>query len=228
MERRNFIKGSAAVALSGATIAPAAAAVAVSTPPIAATTAEVDRTAWEHARAALAKIEAEDAAFTPGWLEAYKRCEAECEAILHITLRPDPYTGRKAPVSTADHFAVAYGRKMVADLASGKRRHDDLPDLKEHEQLNRDLVAAADRRGAKVQAIRDRYDMDRLDDKAEAFGDALSEAQGVLMAIPAPDLRALRWKIDHLTYRGESWDSWSDDYVRQVNADIVRLMPEAG
>lgn len=215
MERRNFIMGSAVAALS------------VSALPVAAASANAtDRRRWEAAMADLARIEAEDAAFTPNWEKTWKRCNAECEAVPHITLRPSPYSGIKRPVSTADTQFVATARRTLANIAAGKERWDDIPSLNEQMQLLRDTAAEADKRDRQVQAIRDRHDMDRLDDKAEALGDALADAQGVLMAIPAPDLSALRWKLDHLTNRGEGWDSWSDDYVRQVNADIARLLPE--
>ena len=214
MERRNFLSGATAV-----TLAPAL--------PIAASAATPDRSEWSAAMAILAKIEAEDAAFTPGWWEAHKLCKAECEAIPHITLRSDPHTGRKAPVSTADTRFVMLARDNVAKIEAGTLRFDDIESLQDHVQLCRDVAAAADKRDSQVQSVRDRWNMDAQDDKAERLGDQLADAQEVLMKLPAPDMAALRWKLDQVSDKGESWDSWSDEYVAQLNADIVALLPEA-
>lgn len=207
-----------------------ATAVAVAIPATAAPIA--DRTAWNAAMSNLAKIEAEDAAFTPGWMDTWRRCKAECEAIPHTILEPDPYSGRKAPVSTGDRNFVAYARRTVEELDAGTTRFDNLPGLRAHEKLCRDTVAAADERDRQVQAVNDRYDIDRLDEKAERLGDALADAQRRLLDMPAPDLAALRWKLDRVLALEHADDedggnipAWSHSYVRQTLADIARLLP---
>lgn len=104
---------------------------------------------------------------------------------------------------------------------------EDIPELQGHLQLCRDVAEAADKRDQQVQSIRDSYNMDALDDRAEEIGNRLADAAETLMAMPAPDLAALRWKIDYLTDGNQRWDGWDGDYAKATLADIIRLMPEA-
>lgn len=80
-------------------------------------------------------------------------------------------------------------------------------------------------RAERIRAIATRLETDAADDRAERFGDEICDAASRLMEMPAPDLAALRWKLDHLTDQGQKWDCWSDDYTSMVRADIARLLP---
>ena len=56
----------------------------------------------------------------------------------------------------------------------------------------------------------------------------MSDAEAALMDLPAPDLAALRWKLDQtLRIDGDSTPCWSAEYVRQTVADFRRLCGEA-
>jgi len=67
-------------------------------------------------------------------------------------------------------------------------------------------------------------------DRADELCDAWSDAESDLMGIPAPDLQALRWKLDHfmLDHNGVYHASYSVDFLRQTIADYQRLMPVQG
>lgn len=51
------------------------------------------------------------------------------------------------------------------------------------------------------------------------------------MDTPAPDLAALRWKLDHITPEAKGEDgslaSYTSSYMRQTLDDIERLLPSA-
>ena len=198
--------------------------------PAQAVALPIDRSEWERAFARMRTIEADDAAFTPGWWETWQRCKAECDKVPHVTFPPEAYSGGQRQ-TTADTFEVSRARKDVAALDAGKMRLDPLPGLHEHYEIKRELVKAADAREQQIQAVRDRYGMDAADERAEELGDLLAEAGTVLMDTPAPDLAALRWKLDHITGEAKREDgslaSYTSSYMRQTLDDIARLLPSA-
>lgn len=186
----------------------------------------VDRSQWEAAKAALDEVEAADAAFTPGWWEAWQKCKAECAAIPHTTIPGTGYCGKRS-YSTADSAEVRITQREIADLDAGRMRLDDLPGLRGHYDMKRRFVAAVEDRERKIQSIRDRYDIDRLDARAEELGQQVADAREELMNIPAPDLRALRWKLEQLRDEDGDVAAWTASYVEQCFADIARLMGDA-
>ena len=204
-------------------LAPAAALVAAS--PVGASMA-ADRTKWAAAMAHLDSLLAADEAFTPKWLDAWRQCEAACKAIPHVHFEPETYTGGRRQ-TTSNTLAVQMARREVAALDAGKMHLDPLPDLQAHYAVKRRLVAAAEERDRKVQAIRDRYDMDRLDEKADQLGDDIAEARSVLMKMPSPDLSALRWKLEHALFEegNDHVPPWAAEYVAQTLNDVARLLP---
>lgn len=189
-------------------------------------TSQVGRGSWTAALKALRAIREEDAAFTPSWWEQSLACSAECKAIPHTTFPPENYTGGRCQ-TTADPFAVKQARREVAQLDAGTMHLDPAyPDLIAHYEVKRELVKAADARDRTKRSIRDRYDMDRLDNRAEELGDAICEAEQAVMLLPAPDLAALRTKLDIVTDGGKEWAGYSLDYTAQLRADIARLLPK--
>lgn len=71
---------------------------------------------------------------------------------------------------------------------------------------------------------------DHMHERIEALSDRMNDAERAALDTPAPDLAALRWKLDRLTVEANEPDGdlppWSHEYVRQTLADIARLMPE--
>ncbi len=200
--------------------------VALAVPAGVSATVAVDRKAWKRARAAYDALRAEDAAFSAHYHRTWEACSSECKQVPHVILEPSAHTG-KWHVSTADDWYVRRCRSDVAALDAGKMRFDPLPDLQEHERQMRALVEAADTRDGVIQAIRDRYDMEALDDQSDDLGDRLAEAQSIVMDLPAPDLAAVHWKLTQLRDPDGTMVSWSADYVEQTFADVARHMPAA-
>jgi hypothetical protein len=185
---------------------------------------------WDAAMASYQRAKAEDEAFTRPYMALHERCTAECDRVPHVTLPPDPYWGAlmHGEVSTANRLYVEQARSRVREVEAGRCWLDPAyPELQEHLQHCRDVVKAADERDATVQSILDRYGMDEKDRRSEELTDRLTDAAAFLMGIPAPDLAALRWKIDYLTDDGADWDGWEHHYAAQPLADIVRLLPPA-
>ena len=65
-------------------------------------------------------------------------------------------------------------------------------------------------------------------ERYESLTDAISDASDLLMAMPAPDAAALRWKLDQLKNKDGSFAAYSSDYMRQINEDIARILGPAG
>lgn len=65
-------------------------------------------------------------------------------------------------------------------------------------------------------------EFDRLDQLCERF----CNLEDQLMQMPAPHLRALRWKLDLLLRDDEdrTTASWATSYVEQTRRDIARLL----
>ena len=70
---------------------------------------------------------------------------------------------------------------------------------------------------------------DNVSDALERLCERFCDAQTVVMNVPAPDMAALRWKLDHILLSdGGCQASWSVEYVKQMLADIDRLVPREG
>lgn len=208
--------------------APAVAAL-VAVPAMAFTTSTADRSEWNAARNAFEQLKAEDAAFSARYMALWDRCKAACERIPHVTLRPDPALGQVQPVTTADTWAVRMARYEVQQMDAGKMWLDPkIPGLQTRFDLQREIASAADERDAAIQAVRDSFGMDDADEESDQLGNRLSEAADVLMSTPAPDLAALRCKLDYMfpAEGSESTPAWSNDFVAQALADIARLLPK--
>ncbi|MXO85238.1 hypothetical protein GRI38_04270 [Altererythrobacter aurantiacus] len=200
-------------------------AVAVALP--ATASAVSDRTAWEKAMRAYLAAKSEDAAFLAEWRITSDRCKAACERVPHEAFPSDPYTGTPGPITTDNASFVRRARRTVADLASGRMHFDDRPDLRAHRKLCQDVAAAADRRDEQVRRVRSSFAMDEADDMAEELCDRVCATHSALMAMPAPDLAALHWKLDQLRDQDGDMESWAARYVAQTFADIARLLPAA-
>lgn len=59
-------------------------------------------------------------------------------------------------------------------------------------------------------------------DNLEKLVEVICDIQTELMLMPAPDLVALRWKLEHT-----AGACWEDFYVAQIKADIATLMVAA-
>lgn len=195
--------------------------------PAATASSAADRGEWNIAfnryQEARQKCEAYDAVYDP----LSKRLQVAEDAVPHIVLRPDPYSGRKSPVSTADTEFVRRARWTVANIEAGKCRFDDLPGLQQHLQLCRDMADAADRRDAELERISEKLGYTFAANRMDELADSYCDARVGLMNTPAPDLAALRWKLDQ--FRDDDGDlvAWTADIAAQTFDDIARLLPRS-
>ena len=181
-----------------------------------------DRSAWEAALRTMEQARADDAAFTPIHTRISKAWEASRPSMDGIDWTEFPFTNR-------DHVA------RTLDL--NKAWHDFLASEGKTWFSRQPEVCKARYRAAldSVRAFRDaeaRHDresgMEEADERWEELGKRVNEAESALMHMPAPDLAALRWKLDQaLMIEGDSICPWSADYVRQTVADFRRLCGEA-
>ena len=97
---------------------------------------------------------------------------------------------------------------------------------------------AWDQAMARFQAIKAEHDAawaaftgnpDANADRMQALADAYCEAEDALMEMPAPNARALQWKMETVFNPGSDGftDSWRADYVKPLLDDIARLAGRA-
>lgn len=213
MERRQFIAGGAVASLS------------VSTLPIAVATAVTDRRAWNNAiRAKERALEAWEA-FGPEYDRVHKAWLANrpsMDGIQWSAFFPEHHhPGGKENIARNLDLQARWEQFLEGQ---GKWWFSQTPDKTKSE-----FRAALDG----VQAFRDAEEqheiesgMKAADEEYNRLSEADSKALDKVMRMPAPDLAALRWKLDYLTTDGESWDGWSESFTRQTYADIARLLPQ--
>jgi hypothetical protein len=63
---------------------------------------------------------------------------------------------------------------------------------------------------------------DQVYEKEDTFGELLSDAEEALMSTPAPDLAALRWKLNKAAS-----SCYTREYLAQMHEDMDRLMGPA-
>lgn len=188
-----------------------------------ASAATVDRSRWNVAFAAMEKADADELAFNPVYDRIFESWKSSRPAMDGIDWKPFPFENR-------DHVArvLDLDQRWKQFLAGeGKVWASANPD-----NTKAEMRAALD----SIQAYRDACDkhdqetgMAAAEDRWEALGDAAHAARGKVMETPAPDLAALRWKLQHLLADdgSESVSAWSMDYIAQTKADIARLMGDA-
>ena len=198
-----------------------AATVAVPAMAFAVTTSG-DRTAWDNAMQTLQHAKDEDAAFTPIHTRIYKAWEAGRPSTDGIDWIEFPFANRDHVARTLD-IDKAWSDFLASE---GKLWRSSNPERrKERYRAALDNVQAF--RAAEAHHDQE-TGMDVADQRWEALGERVNDAEAALMDLPAPDLAALRWKLDQaLRIDGDSTPCWSAEYVRQTIADYRRLCGEA-
>ncbi|MGN3974749.1 hypothetical protein [Tsuneonella sp. SYSU-LHT278] len=70
--------------------------------------------------------------------------------------------------------------------------------------------------------------MNAASDECDRLGDAVADALGEVMDMPAPDLAALRWKLNQFRdERDGILQGYTASFTDQTFADMARLMPPA-
>lgn len=210
--RRGFIGG--ALAAPTLVAAPALAAPAS------------DRAAWDSAMRAYQLAKASSAAFNRDyWTPAWEAWIADCAALPHTTMKGEPRLGLH-PASTDDPKSIKWARYHASATYHDPRDEGLAAMAAEY----RRVVAAADSRDAATYRLAEAYNLDALGNRSEQLAEAEDEAEARLLALPAPDIAALAWKmLQLLTPDGHDnfTPSWSGEYVAPVLADARRLAGRA-
>ena len=180
------------------------------------------RTEWEAALRTLQHAKDEDAAFTPIHTRISKAWETGRPTMDGIDWSEFPFANRDHVARTIDidkawsDFLASEGKLWWS--GDPERRKERYRAALDSVQAFRDAEARHDRETG----------MDKADQRWEELGERVSDAEAALMNLPAPDLAALRWKLDQaLRIDGDSTPCWSAEYVRQTVADFRRLCGEA-
>lgn len=207
LDRRAMMGASAAAALlPAAAVSPASAAA-------------VDRSAWAAAMDRYDAAVAADEAFTADYWRIHARWEAGRPSLEAIHWREFAFEDRDRVARLLDldqrwaEYLAGEGRTWSsADPDATKARYRAALDSV---RTWRDANERHDRESGMVAA----------EDRWEALGDEVDEARTALMALPAPDLAALQWKLAHLlSTENGSVAPWSDEYVAMTKTDMVRLL----
>jgi len=201
--------------LGAVALAPALAAA-----PALASIPVVDRRAWDAAFKAHRLAVAEDDAFTPIYERIHEAWKAGRPSNEGIHWKEFPFENRDVVARTIDldsrwnDFLAAEGKTWCApDPEARKARYraplDSVQAYRDAEKAHNQASGMAD-----------------ADERWEALGDRVYETRCALMEMPAPDLPALKWKLDHLLEvdSSQSVSPWAEEYVAQTRADIARLM----
>ena len=84
---------------------------------------------------------------------------------------------------------------------------------------------------SEFQAAKDRHNYEAVTDQDEALSQAAYDARWALLETPAPDLAALRFKLEYLFADGAAEDGngaepWAQHVMANLMADVGRLMPK--
>ena len=212
-------------AAMGASVPILAASVSQCSQP--AHSAAIERSAWDQAFSKMEVARNANEAFRPivddAWI-GYLRDKPSGD---DIDLRP------MGPLITADFRNELLHRadpdKIHADFIAAQGVTWWAPEPSEVIARHKAACERIREFRAQIQAVKDRHDYDAKTKKADELGEADHDATWALFDIPAPDLAALRWKIEHLFGHCEDCevDSWSTEVMKVFLADVRRLLPEA-
>lgn len=178
-------------------------------------------TSWDEAFAAFVQADRECDAVLERLRPVEAEFMAEREKIPHKVFRPDPYTGRYQPVSTRDMNFVAEARYLVRQVAEGRARLDPIPSLQEHFRLCQKVAAADGARQAEIEKIDARLGYSALEKEYDEALDRRIDARDVLIAMPAPNSKALLWKLEWLFFEDSIWD---ESFTAQTIGDARRML----
>ena len=198
---------------------PATAAIAA-IPTIAFAT---DRSEWEAALSSWQNAKAEYEAFAPQYSDITARWLAGRPGMDTIHWREFPMANRHHVAYVLDldeawhDFCNGEGKIWSAanPAASTERYRNALDSVKAFREAD--------------EAYSRSSGMDAAEERSEELTTRLWQAEANLRNTPAPDLAALRWKLDYLLADDDSGNmtAWSMEQIAQTKADIARLTGDA-
>jgi hypothetical protein len=183
----------------------------------------IDRQAWDAAAAKMISSNAVYDAFIP-------TLEAAQEAYSKVA--PDPkrinFQGIHPYLSREDRHDLLHASDLDAVARDFAAREGKTWAGERFKALHSEAIADLKRFRAEDEAARAAHDIDALEERDEALGEAAYEATWALFRLPAPDLAALRWKIEHLfadaTDAGIETTVWAPYVMQNFMADVRRLL----
>ena len=176
---------------------------------------------WDKAFAALEAIRAEDAEFQL----QFDRIDA---AFIAGRPKMDDIPFREFPLLERNYVARSldlerYWQRFI-EAENKTWWSNDGDRMKERKRAAIDAVHAF--RAAEECHARD-TGYDAANDRYDELSHRIADAEGKLMATPAPDRQALLWKLEKLLEVDHgSTAPWSEEYVEQTKSDMRRLLAE--
>lgn len=178
----------------------------------------LDTAGWDKAMSVHDAVKREHDAYEPVHDTAYEAYHAEIEPLeAALPYAAFPFENRGYVANTLDlDEAEQHIRKRAGVINSDAHTAEQLAAI----GLIREF------RNAK-RAAAARLNLDAIGEEMEARTDAYCDSRHALMEMPAPNLAALRWKLDYAfaeCREGRSMDCWHADFMAQTIADYQRLL----
>jgi len=191
--------------------------------------ATIDRTAWDRAFAAMEKARDADEAFRPVFEAAADGFERDRPSGDDIKLRP--IAPLVTPQARTEILYRADLDKLHADYIAAHRVSWWAPDPDAVIARHKACCDEVRRFRAERQAVKDRHNYGDIAARYEALSQRFYDTQNTLLNLPAPDLAALHWKLEHLFAEGaaeggDGAEPWAQHVMANLMADVRRLMPK--
>ena len=163
-----------------------------------------------------AEAEFDEGVYHPAWRDY----EIARDAVPHIAVGDDPYSGALYAVQTSDASRVAAARRLVRDVDTGRCRLEPIESLQAHLAFCRRLAAAADQRDAELERLNRLHRVDEYTDHSDRLTEATYAAFDAALGHPAANMIDLSAKLTLIDRSGahESTEAWA-----AIMADARRL-----
>jgi hypothetical protein len=204
------------------------AAAAVTSPALASasppTGTSCDRAAWDAAFAKMRKHRAAFEAYQPTYDAAIEGFERDKPVGDDIDLRPIhpliTHGWRNEILHTADL------EQMHTQFLAGQGRTWGSADPEKTIAIHRATLDQIREFRRQYQAAKDKHRYEAVVERGDALSNADYDAAWELFELPAPDMAALHWKIEHLFGKSEDFEvePWSAKVMANFMTDAHRLL----
>lgn len=191
--------------------------------------ATIDRTAWNTAFARMVKAREAYEAYKPTCAAAYEGFKRDAPSGDGINMRD--LSPLITPMERANILYSVDLDKLHADYIAAHKVSWWAPDPDAMIARHKASCEEVRRFRAEREAVKIRHNYDAVSARDEELAEAAYDASWALFDIPAPDLAALRFKLEHLfgdgaKEGGEGAEPWAQHVMAGVMADIRRLLPK--
>lgn len=190
-------------------------------------TPTIDRSAWDHAFAAHERARAAHEAYRPTYEAAIQGFERDQPNGDGIDLRPIMSIGHR-------RYDMLHREDLDAlhsTYRDGLGKWWFSPNPEAQIEKHKATCDQVRRFRSEFQAAKDRHNYEAVTNLDEALSQAAYDARWALLETPAPDLAALRFKLEYLFADGAAEDGngaepWAQHVMANLMADVGRLMPK--